>query len=129
MPTHYSFAGNCVVLNMVVYQNIRVSDVIAPDILNSDHLPMVFHILSHVKIMNLSETIEKFTDWSRFQSLASELLPKSKINSGVEADKAARDFTASIASAYKLSISKVTLLGINNDLHALERLLKDKQRL
>jgi hypothetical protein len=96
-PTHYAPAG----IVDVVHQNIRVSDVIISDILNSDHLPIVFHILDHVKILNLSEPTEKFTDWNRFQSLASQLIsPKTEISSGVEADKAARDFTASIASAY-----------------------------
>jgi hypothetical protein len=108
----------------------RVSDVIVSDILDSDHLPIVFHILDHVKIRNLSEPVEKFTDWGRFQSLASELIsPRIEINSGVEADKAARGFTASIASAYRLSTSKVTLLDINNDIPGLGRLLKHKRRL
>jgi hypothetical protein len=98
--------------------------------LDSDHLPIVFHILDHVKIRNLSEPIEKFTDWDRFQSLASDLIsPRIEINSGIEADKAARDFTASVASAYRLSTSKVTLLDLNNDLPGLDRLLKHKQRL
>jgi hypothetical protein len=55
--------------------------------------------------------------------------PKVEINSGVEADKAARDFTASIASARRLSTSKITLLDINNNLPGLDRLLKYKQRL
>jgi hypothetical protein len=61
-PTHYSPAGNGEVLDIVVHQNIRVSDVIVSDISDSDHLPIVFHILDHVKIRNLSEPIEKFTD-------------------------------------------------------------------
>jgi hypothetical protein len=39
------------------------------------------------------------------------------------------DFTASIASAYRLSTSKVTLSDINNDIPGLDRLLKHKQRL
>jgi hypothetical protein len=52
-----------------------------------------------------------------------------EINSGVEADKAARDFTASTASAHGLSTSKVTLPDINNDLPVLDRLLKHKRRL
>jgi hypothetical protein len=100
------------------------------DILDSVHLPIVFHILDHVKIRNLSEPFEKFTDWGRFQSLASELIsPKIEIKSGLEADKAARNFTASIASAYRLSTSKVTLSDMNNDLPGLDRLLKHKQRL
>jgi hypothetical protein len=99
-PTHYSAAGNGDVLDIVVHKNIRVSDVIVSDILDSDHLPIVFHILNHVKIRNLSEPIEKFTDWDQFQSLISELMsPQIEIKLGVEADNVARDFTASIASA------------------------------
>jgi hypothetical protein len=71
--------------------------------LDSDHLPIIFHILDHVKIRNLSDPIEKFTDWDLFQSLASELIsPKIEIKSEVDADKAARDFSSSIASAYRL---------------------------
>jgi hypothetical protein len=75
--------GNGDVLDIVIHKNIRVSDVIVSDILDSDHLPIVFHILDHVKIRNLSEPVEKFTDWERFQSLASELVsPRVEINSG-----------------------------------------------
>jgi hypothetical protein len=97
-PTHYSPAGNGDVLDIVVHKNIRVSDVSVSDILDSDHLPIIFHILDHIKISNISESTEKFTDWDRFQSLASGLIsPKIKINSGVEADKASLDFTASNA--------------------------------
>jgi hypothetical protein len=116
-------------LDIVVHQNIGVSDVTVSDILDWDHLPIVFHTQDHVKIRNLSETIEKFTDWERFQSLTSELLsPRVEIISGVEADKVALDFTASIASAFRLSTSKVTLSDIN-DIPGLDRLLKHKQRL
>jgi hypothetical protein len=76
------------------------------------------------------EPIEKFTDWDRFQRLASELIsPRTEINSEVEADKAARNFTASVASAYRLVTSKITLLDINNDIPGLDQLLKCKQRL
>jgi hypothetical protein len=93
------------------------------------HLPIIFHILVHYKYKNLSETFEKFTDWDRFQNLASELIsPTIEINSGVEADKAARDFTFSIVSAYRLAASKVILSDINNDIPGLDRLLMHKQR-
>jgi hypothetical protein len=86
--------------------------------------------LDHVKIRNVSKPIEIFTDWDRFQSLASELiLPRMEINSGVESDKAARNFAASIASAYRLATNKVTLLDINNYIPGLDRLLKNKRRL
>jgi hypothetical protein len=107
-----------------------MSDVIVSHILNSDHLPIIFHIRDHFKIRNLSDPIEKFTDWDRFQSLASELIsPKIQIKSVLEADKAARAFSASIASAYMLSTSKITLRELNNDLPGLDRLLRHKQRL
>jgi hypothetical protein len=119
-PTHYSPAGNGDVLDVVVHQNIRVSNVIISDILYSDHFPIVFHMLDHVKIKNLSEPIDIFTDWDRFQNLASELIsPKVEINSGVEADKAARDFAASIAR--RIGCRQVRL---HKGLPGLDRLLK-----
>jgi hypothetical protein len=68
-PTHYSPAGIGDMLDIVVRQNIRVSDIIVCDILHADQQPILFHILEHLKIRNLSEPIEKFTDWDRFQSL------------------------------------------------------------
>jgi hypothetical protein len=70
-PTYYSPAGNGDVLDMVVHQNMRVSGIIVSDILDWDHLPIIFHILDRVKFRILSELIEKFTDWNGFQSLAS----------------------------------------------------------
>jgi hypothetical protein len=73
-PTHYSPNGNGDVLDIVVHQNTRMSNVKVSDILDSDHLPVIFHILDHVKIRYLSDPIEKFTDWDWFQSLASELI-------------------------------------------------------
>jgi hypothetical protein len=103
------------------------------DILDSDHLPKVFHILDHVKSKNLPEPVEKFTDWERFQNLISDLIShRTEINSGLEAlevDRAARDFTAHIASASRLSTNKFTLSDLNDDLPDLDRLLKHKQRL
>jgi hypothetical protein len=62
--------------------------------------------------------------------LASELIsPKIQINSEEEADKMAHDFTASIALAYRIVTSKITLLDINKDKPGLKNLLKHKQRL
>jgi hypothetical protein len=68
-PTHYFPAGNGDMFDNVVHQNIRLPGVTASDILDSDHLPIIFYILNHGKVRNLSEPIEKFTDWERFQSL------------------------------------------------------------
>jgi hypothetical protein len=129
-PIHYTPVGNGDVLNIVVHKNIRISNVTVSDILDSDHLPIIFHILDHVKTQNASAPLEKFTDWERFQSLASNLtLPRTKINSGVEADKTARDFTASMASAYRLSTSKITLSDLHSNIPGLDRLLKYKKRI
>jgi hypothetical protein len=79
-PAHYSPARNGDMLDIVVQQNIRLSDIIVSDILDSDHPPIAFHRLGHAKIRNNSEPTEKFTDWNRFQRLASELItPKIEI--------------------------------------------------
>jgi hypothetical protein len=129
-PTHYSPAANGDVLDTVLHKNIRLSNVIISGILDSYHLPIIFHILDHVRTQNFSAPTEKFTDWEQFQSLASNLIsPRIEINSGVEAYKAARAFTASIASVYRLSTNKITLSELNNDLPGLDRLLKYKKRM
>jgi hypothetical protein len=47
-----------------------------------------------------------------------------KIITGEEADKAARDFAAFIASAYRLWTRKIILLDLNTDLPSLKSLLK-----
>jgi hypothetical protein len=58
------------------------------------------------------DPVEKFTAWERFQGLASALMsPRVEINSCAETDKAARDFVASIASAYRL-LTKTTTIKI-----------------
>jgi hypothetical protein len=122
--------GNGDVLDIVAHRNIKLSEVIVSDILDLDHLPIMFHILDHVRTKQISKPLEKFTDWERFQSLASNLIsPRVEINSGVEADKAVCAFTASIASAYRLSMSKTTVSELNNDLPGLDRLLKYKKRM
>jgi hypothetical protein len=82
-PTHYSPRGNGDVLDIVVHKNIRLSNVIVSDILDSDHLPIIFNILDHVRTKNFSAPTEKFRDWERFQSLASNLISlRIEINSG-----------------------------------------------
>jgi hypothetical protein len=60
-PTHYSPAGKGDILDIVVHQNIRLSDVTVSDILDSDHLPIIFCLLDPVKVRNLSKPIEKLT--------------------------------------------------------------------
>jgi hypothetical protein len=68
-PTHYSPAGNSDVLDIVVYTNIQLSEIIISDILDSDHLSIVFHLLNHVTIRNFSDPVDKFTDWEQFFKL------------------------------------------------------------
>jgi hypothetical protein len=109
--------------------NVRLSDVIVFDVLDSYHPSVLFHILDHVRAKDVSHQVEEITDWERFQSPASELIsPTSQNNSSKEVDKAARDFIASIASAYRLPTSKQTLSDLNKDLPGLDRLLKRKGR-
>jgi hypothetical protein len=113
-PTSYSPTGNGDVLDIVVHK-IRLSYVTVSDILNSDHFLTVFYILEHVTTKKLSEPFKKFRDWERFQSLASNLiLPGIEIKCGLEANKVALEFTNSIASAYRLSTSKVKLSKLNS---------------
>jgi hypothetical protein len=75
--------GSGDVLDIVVHRNSRLSNVIVSDILDSDHLPIIFHILDHVRTKNVSAPLERFTDWERFQRLASNLIsPRLEINLG-----------------------------------------------
>jgi hypothetical protein len=75
-------------LGIVVHKNVWLLELTVSDILDSDHLPIVFYLLDHDRTRNLSDLLDKFTDWEWFQSLASELIsPRIQINSGEEADK------------------------------------------
>jgi hypothetical protein len=86
--------------------------------------------LDLVRKKNFSAPLEKFTDWDRFQSLASNLIsPRLEINLGVEAEKAASDFTASNALAYRLATSKITLTDLSSDLPGQDWLLKYEKRM
>jgi hypothetical protein len=113
------------VLDIVVHKNIRLSHVTVSDILDSDHLPIVFHVLDHFRTKKTLGTTRKFTDYELFRSLASNLVsPRIQIKSEVDADKSMSDFTASTALAYRLSTSKITFSELNNDLPGLDQLLK-----
>jgi hypothetical protein len=92
------------VLDIVAYKDVRLSELRLLDVMDSDHLLIRFCILDHAKGRDILDQVEKFTDWEQFQSLASALVsPRIEINSCAEVDKAASDFSASIASAYMLS--------------------------
>jgi hypothetical protein len=53
----------------------------------------------------------------------------SKPGSGEEGDKVIHNFTASIASVYRLSTSKITFSDLNKDLPGLESLLMSADNL
>jgi hypothetical protein len=58
-----------VTLDIVVHQNIRVSDGTVSDNLETDHIPVIFHIMGHAKIRNLSEPVEKVKSGIGFKAL------------------------------------------------------------
>jgi hypothetical protein len=66
---------------------------------------------------------------SGFKFGLSIISPGLQINSGEEAYNAAHDFTAFLASAYRLSTRKITLSDLNNELLGLQSLIKHKRRL
>jgi hypothetical protein len=81
--THYSPAGNGDEFVIAVHKNVRMSEVFVSDVLDSDHLLILFHLLDHLRARDRLDPVDKFTDWERFQSLASELIsPRIKITSG-----------------------------------------------
>jgi hypothetical protein len=127
-PTHHCPAGNGDVLNIVANKNFQLSEIIVSYVLDSDHIPIDFHLMDHIKNRTLSDSVDEFIDWERFQSLAYELiLPRIQINSGKEADKTTREFTASIA--HRVSIYKITLSNLNKNQSGLRILLKHKRKL
>jgi hypothetical protein len=129
-PTHYSPVANSDVLDIVVHKNVRLPEVIVSDLMDSDQLIISSHLQDNIRTRNPSDPVDKFTDCEQFENLASELVsPRIQINSGEEADKAARGFTASIASAYTLSTRKPPLLDLNKDPRILKYLLKRKRKL
>jgi hypothetical protein len=129
-PTHYTPSGIGDVLDIVLHKNTRISEINVLEILDSDHLPILFYMLDHVSTKDILAPVETFTDWDRFQSLVSDLIsPSTQIHTFKDAKETARKFTASMSSAYRLSTHKVTLSELNEELPELERLLQLKHRL
>jgi hypothetical protein len=61
-PTHYSAVGNGDVLDIMLRKNMKISNVIVHDILDLDHLPILFYILDHVRTNKVLEPFGKVTD-------------------------------------------------------------------
>jgi hypothetical protein len=114
--------------NIVVHHNIRLSLLRVSDILDSDHVKVVFLILDLDETNKLLEPLEKFTVWERFRSLASNFIsPRSEVNLGAEADKTTREFTVSIALGYWLSTRNVKLYELHHDHLGVDRLLSTRR--
>jgi hypothetical protein len=125
-PLHYTPD----ILNIVIHQNVQLSEVILTDILDSDHLPIMFSILDSVRSRGALDPVEKLTDWEMFQNLTPEhVSPNIQIHSSDEADKAAQDLSVSTASAYRLSTRKATILGWKYEIPGLDKLLKHERQL
>jgi len=102
------------VLDVVVHRNVRLSDVTVSEILESDHLPILFHILDHVSARDILDPVENHTDWERFGGLVFDLIStRIKIDTADDADRAACNFAASTASAYRPSRCKFILPEMN----------------
>jgi hypothetical protein len=67
------------VLDIVVHKDVRLSEVIVSDILDSDPPTSRFTLVG--SCWNLSDPVHKFTDWEGFQTVVSEIiLPRIRIN-------------------------------------------------
>jgi hypothetical protein len=100
---HYTPNGRGDVLDIMVHQNVHLSEVIVTDILDVDHLQIMFSICDHVRTREALDPVEKFTDWEQFQSLGSELIsPRTQIHTSDKGGKAACDIAASVALACRL---------------------------
>jgi hypothetical protein len=87
-------------LDIVVHRDARLSDVTVPDILDSYHLPILFHIPDHVNARDLLAPVEIYTDRGRFWSLTSDLIsPRIRIDTLHVAERAACTFAASVTLA------------------------------
>jgi hypothetical protein len=68
-PTHYTPDGRSNVLNTVIHQNVCLSQAIVTNILDSDHLPVMFSIRDHVRMREALDTDGRLTDCFRSSSL------------------------------------------------------------
>jgi hypothetical protein len=88
--------------------------IIVADIIDSDHLPIMFSILDPVRTREALDPVEKSADWELLKNLSSLFIsPNIQIHPSNVADKRARDFPASTASAYRILTTKPTILDKN----------------
>jgi hypothetical protein len=63
---HYTFDGRGDVLDNVLHQNVRIPEGIVTNILDSDHIPVMFRILNPVRPR---EAVSKTLQMSKFTPL------------------------------------------------------------
>jgi hypothetical protein len=54
------------VLDIVVHQNVRLTEVTVTDILDSDNLPIMFSILNPARTREALDPVEKLREWQVF---------------------------------------------------------------
>jgi hypothetical protein len=85
------------------------------DILDSNHLPIIFYLLESVKVRSLLKPIEKLS--GKFRNIASELItPRLEINTGTDAETFQLPLLRRIGCRKKKK--KATLPDVNTDLPA-----------
>jgi hypothetical protein len=57
-PTHYTLRENGDELDIVIHQNVRLSDISLSEVMDSDHLTVFFHILDSVSARDSSAPVE-----------------------------------------------------------------------
>jgi hypothetical protein len=84
----------------------------------------MFSNLDPVRARETLDSLGKFTDFERFQSLTSGLkCPNIQFHSSEEADKVAHDFSASKVAVYRLSTRKTIILDWIYEVPSKDRLL------
>jgi hypothetical protein len=57
-PTHFVADGRSDVLDIVVYRDVRLSEIRMPDIMGSDHLLIMFCILNYIKARDVLDLVK-----------------------------------------------------------------------
>ena len=105
-PTHYPKNGGTPdVLDVVLYKNVRImTDVLTDNVLNSDHLPIIFEIDSQLFTSNTTDFTEKLYNWDIYKkSLHSVIQIPRHLSSKEEIDNAILIITDQIKLASKCS--------------------------
>jgi hypothetical protein len=67
-PTHFAPNGRGDVLDIVAHKDVRLSEVRYLDITDSDHLPIMFFIVDHIKAWEILDPVENSHTGSDFKA-------------------------------------------------------------